>query len=329
MNESDRRPLRTLWRSRLGASIVEERTPPAGVEIVVDPDADASALAGVHVLVEGRPDEELLDAPSLRHVIVPYAGIGDELRDALRARPHLRLHNSHFNATFVAQHAAALLLSCADRLGRYDRALRAGDWRQPDGVETIHLAGRTAVLLGYGAIGRALAPMLQGLGMQVEAVRRRPDRADQDVPQHPTEALPEVLPRADVLIVSLPATPATRGLIDADAYAALPSDAIVINVGRGEVLDEEATWQALDGGRLAGLGLDVWWRYPKGRDGRAATLPSHRPFQLHPDVVLSPHRANAVRNWQAASVRDVFATLADLASGVEPRRNLVDLEHGY
>lgn len=329
MSEPSGGPLRTLWRSRLGAAIVAERTPPSGVEIVVDPDAEASDLADVTVLVDGRPDETALDAPSLRHVVVPYAGIHDELREAVRVRPHLTLQNSHFNASFVAQHAAALLLACAARLGRYDRALRAGDWRQPDGVESIDLAGRTAVLLGFGAIGRSLLPMLRGFGLQLEAVRRRPDPHEPDVPQHPVAALHDVLPRAQVLIVSLPATEATHGLMDADAYAALPDDAIVINVGRGEVLDEEATWRALETGRLAGLGLDVWWRYPEGSEARAATLPAHRPFHLHPDVVMSPHRANAVQRWQEASVRDVFRTLEELAAGAEPRRNRIDVEQGY
>lgn len=318
-----------LWRSRLGADLVGSVATPAGVDVVVDPDADAAAMTEVQVLVDGDPPEALLDGPALERVVVPYAGIRPSLREAAAARPGLKVHNSHFNAAFVAQHAVALLLSCADRVGRYDAALRRGDWRRGDGPDTVHLAGRRAVLLGYGAIGRALVSMLRGLGLSVEAVRRRPDRAATDVAEHAVADLRSVLSRADVLIASLPSTPATRGLVDGPAFAALPDGAIVVNVGRGDVLDEEAAWQALDEGRLAGLGLDVWWRYPEDRKARAATLPSHRPFHLHPDVVLSPHRANAVADWEGASVRDVMATLSAIAADRGATRNLVDVAEGY
>lgn len=329
MNSDSQPSLRVLWRSGLGASLIEHETPPAGVDMVVDTDAGASDLAGVQVLVDGGPPGELLDVPSLQRVIVPFAGIRTTLREAVQARPGLTLHNSHFNAPFVAQHALALLLACSDRLTRYDQALRRGDWRQGSGPKSVHLAGRTAVLLGYGAIGRALVPMLRGLGMAVEAVRRRPDRSAHEVREHATEDLANVLPRADVLIVSLPDTPATTGLLDADALAAMPQGALVVNVGRGNVLDEDAAWSALERGHLGSLGLDVWWRYPDDREARAATLPSRRPFHLHPDVVLSPHRANAVVDWERASVHDVFATLSGIVTGDDPNRNRVNVETGY
>ena len=101
------------------------------------------------------------------------------------------------------------------------------------------------------------------------------------------------------------------------AYAFMTVGAFVVAaaVGRGDVLDEAATWDALNAGRLGGLGIDVWWVYPDDEDARRATLPSRRPFHLHPDVVLSPHRANAVQAWQRASVLDVFATLEGIVSG--------------
>jgi phosphoglycerate dehydrogenase-like enzyme len=323
------RPLTVLWRSRLGAEEVAEEAAPAGVAVEVREEAGPEALTGVRVLVDGDPPEELLDAPSLERVIVPYAGVRERLRRAVAARPRLTLHNSHFNAPFVAQHAVALLLSCAARLGRYDRALRAGDWDGDDGPLSVHLAGRRALLLGYGAIGRAVAPMLQGLGMEVEALRRRPGAERGGVLERGRHELLDALGEAHAVVVSLPATPETEGLLDEAAFRALRPGALLVNVGRGAVIDEEAAWRALQEGRLGGLGLDVWWRYPSDRDARAATLPGHRPFHRHPDVVLSPHRANAVGEWRRASVRDVLATLRAIASGRDPERNRVDVEAGY
>ena len=328
MSEPER-PWTVLWRSRLGADEVGEEAVPAGVAIDVDAEADADAMAGVRVLVDGDPPEALLDGPDLERVIVPYAGVRERVRRAVAGRPRLTLHNSHFNAPFVAQHAVALLLSCAARIGRYDRALRAGAWDGDDGPLSVHLAGRRALLLGYGAIGRAVAPMLQGLGMEVEALRRRPDPGRGGVRERGAHELLAALGEAHAVVVSLPATPATEGLLGEEAFGALRPGALVVNVGRGAVIDEEAAWGALQEGRLGGLGLDVWWRYPDDTSARATTLPAHRPFHRHPDVVLSPHRANAVSDWRRASVRDVLATLAAIVSGRDPQRNRVDVEAGY
>lgn len=314
-----------MWRSGLGADEVAGERWPDGVAIDVDP--DAVTAAGAAILVDGDPPGELLDAPSLRHVIVPYAGVRSELRERMAARPGLVLHNSHFNAPFVAQHAVALLLSLAGRLGRYDRALRQGDWSQVDGPESVHLAGRVVLLLGFGSIGRAAVPMLRGLGMEVEAVRRHP--SDEDVVQWGPGDLHLALGRADVVVASLPSTPSTDNVLDEAAFAALRPGALIVNVGRGSVIDEDAAWDALASGRIAGLGLDVWWRYPGGPERRSTTLPSRRPFHLHPDVVLSPHRANAVAGWKLASVRDVLSTIEAIVSGRDPERNRVDVGAGY
>jgi len=322
-------PLKVVWRSRLGEAEVRALKVPDSISIDVDVAADAPSMDGVQVLVDGNPPAALLDAPDLRHLIVPYAGIRDEVRAAVQARPHLRLHNSHFNAPFVAQHALALVLACSDRIVRYDRALRAGDWTGWDGPDTIHLTGRHAVLLGFGAIGRALAPMLQGVGLTVEAVRRRPNDAEGGVPQCSVTELPAALARAEVLVVSLPSTPETAGLLNEESLSALQEGAIVVNVGRGSVLDEEAAWKALESGRLAALGLDVWWQYPEDRPARQATLPSKFPFHAHPNVVLSPHRSNAVAEWRRTSVLDVLRTLEGIAEDRGEARNLVDVSAGY
>ena len=329
--------MKVLWRSGLGADEVGAAPWPNGVAIEVD--RDAVTADGAAILVDGDPPATLLDASSLRHVIVPYAGVRAGLRERMAARPGLALHNSHFNASFVAQHAVALLLSLAARLGRYDGALRQGDWGPENGPESVHLAGRRALLVGFGAIGRATVPMLRGLGMEVEAVRRDPGASDETVTHeavtHETvtqwgpDELHRALGRADAVLVSVPSTPATDGMLDEAAFAALRPGALVVNVGRGSVIDEDAAWDALSAGRIAGLGLDVWWRYPDGPERRSTTLPSRRPFHLHPDVVLSPHRANAVAGWTSASVRDVLATIDAIVNGHDPERNRVDVAAGY
>ncbi|MFN2321564.1 MAG: NAD(P)-dependent oxidoreductase [Trueperaceae bacterium] len=324
-------PLRVLWRFFAPDPVPGPDLLPDGARLTVEPDLDR-ALAHrdeVDVLVDARPSE-LLDGAALSHVIFPFAGLPPALGAALRERPHLTLHNAHYGAPFVAQHALALLLAAAHHLVPHDAALRRGDWgdrRSPE--PSVYLAEREALLLGYGAIGRQLAPMLQGLGMRVTALRRRPeaDAAQAGVHVVGPDDLGDALARATVVVVSLPATAATEGLLGAAALARLPRGALVVNVGRGAVIDQDALYDALVDGRVGAAGLDVWWSYPEDRDHDRATLPATRPFGLLPNVVLSPHRAEATDRSERARVEDVCATLQAIAAG--EARHVVEVGTGY
>ena len=273
---------------------------------------------GVEVLVAGRPDPALLDGPSLHTLVIPWSGLPPRTRTALRERPHLRCFNLHHNAGVVAEMAVALVLAAAKLLVPMDRALRRGDWRaryEPD--RALALAGRTAVVLGYGAIGRRVGRALEALGLTVVGVRRR-DGVDLD----------DVLRRAQVLVIALPHTEETDGLIDADRLSFLPRDAVLVNVARARIVDEDALFDALRDGRLAGAGLDVWYRYPKDEASRTSTKPGNRPFHELDNVVLSPHRAGHVRNTEMLRMEALAAVLNILALGQEPPTK-VDVARGY
>lgn len=324
-------PLRVLWTHRPSAEPARGLQPPPGVELRIETDRErALALRDwPQVIVDGSPPEELLDGACLERVVVPYAGIGGRLREALLARPHLRAHNSHFNDAMVAQHAAALLLAVASRVAAGDRALRRGDWGPPEHGRDgrgLFLRGGKALLLGYGRIAQATAPALAALGLELVAFRRRPEPGA-DVPQVGPAGLKDALAAADVVVCTLPLTPGTEGLIGAEELAAMKPTAILVNVGRGGVIAEEPLYRALAEGRLFGAGLDVWYVYPGSDEERRSTLPSRFPFHELDNVVMTPHSANDVRGWREAAVRDVFATLAAIARGEE--RNLVDPAQGY
>lgn len=326
--------LNVLWRGRATAPAVRQLLTeggiPASLDIrVVTDRASAEAESDwPHVIVDGNPSPALLDGAALTTVIVPFAGINDALRSRALERPHLGVRNSHYNAQMVAQHAAALLLAVTNRVIAADAGLRRGDWGAKGDSSNlgVFLAGKRAVLLGYGNIGRALAPLLTALGMSVSGVTRSGSAPD-GLPVVGVADLKQALARADVVVCSLPATPQTVGLIGAAELAALPDQAVVINVGRGPVIDETALYAALASGRLFGAGLDVWYRYPAGPDAREATLPATEAFHELANVVLSPHRADELTGWQQHAVSDVLLTLEDVRSG--GRRNLVDLSSGY
>lgn len=276
--------------------------------------------AAYEVLVAGRPREEDLDASEALHtVIIPWAGLPPVTRDLLRARPHLALHNLHHNAPATAEMAVGLLLAAARGIVPADQALRRGDWRRRyDTDQGLRLVGRTAVVWGYGEIGRRVGRALEAFDMRVHGLRRG-DGA---------EALDALLPEADVLIVSVPSTDETRGAIDAARLARLPRGAIVVNVARGDVIDEEALYEALSSGHLGGAGLDVWYRYPDSEEARALTLPADRPFHELESVVLSPHRAGHGRGTEAARAGELARLLGAAARG-EAIPYPVDLDRGY
>lgn len=284
------------------------------------------------ILVAGVPTTAQLDAgPRLRAVIVPFTGVPPQTLELLRRYPHIDLHNLHYNVVPTAEMALALLLAATKFIVPIDRELRAGDWRSrynATPVSTFH--GKTALILGYGQIGQYLAPALLALGATVIGVRREPPATSEgsDVAVYPPAALPDLLPRADFLINALPLTHETRGLIGAAELALLSSSAVLVNIGRGQTMDEEALYLALRDGKIRAAGIDVWYSYPRTDDDRAHTMPSRFPFHELDNVVLSPHRAGYLSAAEADRMAHLAALLNAAARG-EPMPSRVNKELGY
>lgn len=283
--------------------------------------------ADFEVLIAGRPSESDLDAsPALRAVVVPFAGIPPETKERLLARPHISLHNLHHNAVPTAELAIGLMFAAAKRVVPMDRCLRGQDWRpRYEKDDSMLLTGKTALVLGHGAVGREIAQRCRGLGLEVIAVRRSgPVTAE----SYPVEALPHLLPRAHVVFVATPLTDATRGLLGAEQLELLPRGALLINVARGPVVDETALYESLKGGHLGAAGLDVWYSYPKDEEQRVGTEPSQYPFGELDQVVLSPHRAGHCEGIEQLRAEHLVQLLVD---GIEQDElpNRVRLERGY
>jgi phosphoglycerate dehydrogenase-like enzyme len=321
--------LNVLWRSSNSSTDIKTYTFPRHLNIKLETDANKALehLEWLNVLVDGNAPEALLDAPNLKHVIIPFVGLDPEFRSKLLHRPHLKVYNSHYNDAFVAQHALALVLACAARLIEADQLLRRGDWRNRyDRLESMFLPGKTCLLLGYGAIGKALEPLLRALGMKVIAVKRIKDKGE-SIPVYDVSELHPALQLADVVVCSLPGTPETDHVLDKHAFAAMKQGSILVNVGRGNVIDQYALYNALKSKHLLAAGLDVWWNYPKTKEERDVTLPATAPLHELPNIIMSPHRANQVENEERVRLEDVVKTLEVIAQGKE--RNRIDVERGY
>lgn len=308
------------------------------------------------VLIARRPTDEALDrSPKLTHLLVPFAGPTMQARDLVKARPHVALHNAHFNATSTAELAVSLLLAAAKKLVAHDVRLRGEaraakaewtpGWQEADFGANLTLAGGTALVLGYGAIGSRVARILSALGMDVAACRRSaPSKPAFDgvATVHGLASLDGLLATASALVICLPGTADTTGCIGARELALLPRGALLVNVGRGTVVDERALYAALASGHLGGAGLDVWFNYPMipgiiapgkggGNEGRPAHLgPSSPecPFHELSSVVMSPHRGQSSDSKAADRVKEMAGMLEALArTGEMPNR--FDVERGY
>jgi phosphoglycerate dehydrogenase-like enzyme len=308
------------------------------VELVVPPEFSDEALerearSGIDVLFGPYASEGLLAAcgPRLRFVQVPWTGV-DSLDFEVLRRLGTTVCNSHSNAPFVAEHAVALLLSAARAIPSHDRDLRRGHWRRPGAggtfVPPTTLRGSVVLLLGYGAIATHAAHLLAGFGAELVGVRRR-SGGEPQAPLHALvgrDGMGAHVTRAHFVLVALPLSKETRGFVDAAFFERMRNDAFLINVSRGEIVVEEALYDALKNERIAGAAIDTWYNYPKA--GQPVAYPSTRfPFHELENLVLSPHRSGFARGLHP-HLEDAVENLNRAADGKAPL-HIVDLDAGY
>jgi len=279
--------------------------------IVADEASVAGKLADVDVLISLAFTTEMAAAAGrLKLVQVPGAGLDRIDRGALGVSTALA--NVYGHEVGIAEYALGAMLTLTRGFGRLDAALRRGTWESQWAVGVApppawpELAGKTLGILGYGHIGQALARRARAFDMTVLAIRRSPTPDAHALVSGP-EALDDVLTRADYLVVTLPLTADTRGRLDARALGLLKRGAILVNVARAEIVDEDALYAALASGALGGAALDVWYRYPKTPE---PTAPARRPFHELPNVLMTPH----VSGWTTGML-EARATL--IAANVE------------
>jgi D-2-hydroxyacid dehydrogenase (NADP+) len=226
----------------------------------------------------------LRKAAGLKWLHVFNAGVDAPIFTELMQRGVRLSTSSGTNAEAVANSALAGLLALSRGLPGWLQLQRERRWRKRTRSEAPpDLRGQTMLLVGTGAIGGHIATVARAIGLHVVAVRRSAARdGDPAHETYPPQALAALLPRADWLVIACPLTPETRGMIDAGALASLPAGACLVNIGRGEIVDQPAMVDALSSGRLAGAYLDVFDPEP---------LPPESPLWDMPNVIVSPHDA--------------------------------------
>ena len=288
--------------------------------------AEAEALLPEADVVYGwvvRP-HNFAAAKRLRWIHVSAAGVTPLLFPALVGSDVVLTNGRGLHAVSMAEHALGVMLAFARKLHLARDLQNARRWDQSglwqDPPPFVELTGATLGLVGFGAVGVAVAERAAALGLYVIAVRRHP--ADDPAPAHaqwPVERLPELLARSDWLVLAPALTPETEGLIGRRELAHMKQGAVLVNLGRGALVDEEAMLDALEEGRLAGAALDVF---------RDEPLPAASPLWRMPQVILTPHISGlGPRYWERA-VEQFARNLHAFMAGAT-LENVVDKRAGY
>lgn len=260
-------------------------------------------------------------APPFRLLHVPGAGL-DGI-DMASLPPSCSVCNVFEHEIPIAEFVSLAMLEWQIRLRAMTTQFSGAAWsdsyrnRQPHG----ELFGQTLALIGLGRIGQAIAQRARAFGMRIialdEFAQAPPGLVDQLLPP---QALDEVLPQADFVAISCPLTRGTRGMFNADTLGRMKDSAVLINISRAEIADEDDLYAALRDKRIGGAVMDVWYRYPQGNTDQVE--PSAHAFHALPNVLATPHSSAWTVNLPQRRYAFLAANIGRLVRG-EPLLNLV------
>ena len=300
---------------------LEAAAPEAAFVFESDKAAAGEALPGAEVLIGNLPPAVIQEkGAALRWVQLNSAGTDGYCVPGVLPADCVLTNATGGYSLAIPECMIGYLFALFKKLPVYWEQQKRHVWQSAGTVRTV--AGSTVVCLGMGDIGGAFAQRCKALGCTVIGVKRRPAEKPDFVDElYTNDRLDEVLPRADVLAMSLPNTPETRHILNARTIGLLKDGAIVINVGRGSAIDQDALCAALHSGKLAGAAIDVTDPEP---------LPEDHPLWDAPNLILTPH---VTGGW---SIPETLERIVDICaenltayqSGL-PLRNIIDFETGY
>lgn len=272
------------------------------------------------VILGNVPAAMLHGSPALEWLQTNSAGVEPYIQPGVLAGDTLLTNATGAYGLAIAEHMLGMLLELFKKLELYRDAQKSGAWQSQGAVKAVY--GSTVLVLGMGDIGGEFAARCKALGAKVIGVRRSPRPCPEYADEvHLPEDLDSLLPQADVVAITLPGTDATRGLMSRERLAKMKEGAVLLNVGRGFIVDTEALCDALERGHLSGAGVDVTDPEP--------LPPTHRLWNI-PTAVVTPHISGFyhLRETHERIVGIFLENLRHFQAG-EPLRNLVDFATGY
>lgn len=281
-------------------------------------------LKSADTIVAGNvTPEEIKKAKKLQGIFVPFAGVNQFSFNEIQ-QGSLWICNAHGNAKTTAERAFALAMALLGKVLFYHDELKKGYWHRSHKKEDlwVSMQDMPALILGKGHLGIALENYLKPFTTDITFFRKNPEKNQ----LNETNDLLKSLQNARIIFICLPLTSDTKHLFNNQNMSMLEGK-YIINVGRGEIVEEESFFDFLKHKKIAGAGLDVWYQYP-GKDKKEPVFPSQFPFHTLENVVLSPHKAAHCIQGVLGNIESTISNIAYfLKTGTPPAT--VNLDAGY
>lgn len=274
-------------------------------------------------------------ATHLKFIQVPWTGV-DNLNFDLIREIGVKVCNSHSNAYAVAEQAIALMFDTSKKIAYHDRLMRTGDWNRPkpDKSNVVspfssRVSKSQVGIIGYGHIGRIIKQYLSAMEcvFHVADISVCEKKDEDGACFYPMSLLNELLGNVDYVFLCVPLTTETRGFFGTEQFAAMKETAIMINTSRGEIVNEDALYEALEDKKIGGAAMDTWYNDPKNPFDVNCKPSLKNPFETLDNLVLSPHRAAMIAG-ELPHLEDAIMNINRTIDGLGPI-NVVSVENKF
>jgi phosphoglycerate dehydrogenase-like enzyme len=289
--------------------IKTELVPELQIEIVADPkELSPEIAASADILVTNIWRADYRPAPQVR--LVQSVATGIEWIEQSALPPGVPICNAYGHETAIAEYVLMVMLVWSHSFREIESDFRLhSSWRPSwvhSGAPHGEIRGSTLGIIGLGRVGQEVARRAAAFGCRILAANRSPRPAGDGVERvYPFTALDEMLPLCDTVAICTAFGPETERLIDARRLGLMKRSALLVNIARGAIVDEDALYTALRGRTIGGAAIDVWWQYPTAAEPERR--PSKHPFHELPNVIMTPHCSG----WTAGMVRRRWDEVAD------------------
>lgn len=301
---------------------IQETAEAAGFEVAFyDSDDDAVGEVGGAEVVFCETPKPVTGLREIKWCASSYAGIAPYLEPGVLPEGCLLTNGAGSYGVTISEHVVMVSLMLLKQWPRYSEIIANREWRHDVDIRSIY--GSRVTIAGTGDIGRCTAKRMKGMGASEVVGLNRSGRCEETAFDRilTSDQMDTVLPESDILVMCMPETKETRGMLSRERIAMLPAHAIVVNVGRGSAIDQDALMEALNEKRIAGAALDVVVPEP---------LPEDHPLWTTPNTIITPHISGnmSLEHTKDESVELFCANIRRYAAG-EPLAHAVDFKRGY
>ncbi|WP_223700471.1 D-2-hydroxyacid dehydrogenase [Sutcliffiella deserti] len=293
-------------------------------EVVIGKDKDVWApyASEAEVILGWKKELEELSlnkSPNLKWIQAWSAGVNNIPLEKLSRKNILLTSANGVHAYPISETIFGLMLALTRKIHTYVKNQQKKVWHHAK--MNLELHNKTVGIIGVGEIGKETAKIAKAFGMTVLGVRHSGKSEEYVDSMHTPEQLHTILPKCDYIVITLPLTPDTQEMFGEEEFILMKESAFLINIGRGEILQEDALIRALQNGTIAGAGLDVFVKEP---------LESNSPFWEMENVIITPHTSGSTEHYTKRVIEDIFIpNFKDYLNQNQPYKNLVDYNKGY